>query len=1236
MTRIPLKNDCCYKLKSSTQETEYRIVSHIGSGANTLVYTAEKEDNFGNAKRCILKEFYPERLRLSRDPDGKIIPEDAEKFEKHKNDFLNKNRQINNISASDDINGTFSVCHNNDFFEGNGTSYAEIPVESYQTYEDIKNERLSDMLKATCDICAVTGALHEAGYLHLDIKPSNLLCIEHSYEQRNTRILKFLDLDTVVKKENIRSNDVDFSYSEGYSAPEQKQFNLVEFSEKTDIFSIGAILFERIFGYLPSFNEMETDAEYDFDTDNELFLGVNVCFFDELTRFFKKTICCNPDNRFDSCIGDGDTVMKSLERLVVLAENRASASMHKIMDYYCPECRLVDEAGEYANDLLYPTVEISYGDHSSFFEKSLVKLFKRALYSETYSFGIKKWSDSCSDETNLCIAIETIKAAEEFTQFIKSSICNCRYLLTGSKESGKSFALKKLYNDIRDKQLDSAPIYISVNTLSETESLTDRILTEYFGFGNISGVKSARSELEKAFSDIGKIEGFPAYTLMIDGLNEASPDKRKKLAEELNSFSKFENLFVIVASTDYENNLKIATTAEELSNNPGSFVEIKLQSLSQAQIRKYISQKNSYCADKLDERSLFKILGNNIRIVKMLSELDNVEYVECESDIIRHYLDRITTTLEKNLIFENNSIKEIDCRKIFELICKKMLKNNTNVIYKSDFKEILNFENTVLSEETIFEEFSKCGVFLHQGKGRLFLSSSLRDYIIAKSLKSELEKICNATCDISPDNDFLIGSRSFNINTLTYLSELTSEKEILADGENGRIISDSYISFFDCIKKNQDISLEHNPHYLLTFAFIKIHNVKYKQFKAMAAINILKAMQIARNGAFFIEEKTDYLKTHKLNADFSVVKTADFAKDYYGEMSYMFKDDSFSSVFLKRFLLPLASATLILFLAFYAVPHLLISPPDVGVSALHPSPETLTDWSEQTFTIVDVNQTSAVSRAAPYLNNAFDIIGFSGEIVLDEIIDANTATMRIKVDKITDEHCFVILKKGVLESIGSFNVVEGNEGKLLFAMDAVPNTQTPVIGVSVNGKKVEPGYVCVQEGDMIGIEAIAPEDDSIAYLEYKLGTDDVVTVEGDYTELIVPNGLSEVSLQVFAETEKGKYRSYWVWYTIVVLPPVPPTIEISVNGKIVPDLEEATVKRNDYIKVKVYPSKTTGAEIERIEYKLDADDVKSSTGDTLYLKVPDDCNIFTLQIKGHDINGLESAFVTKNIFYVEE
>ena len=142
---------------------------------------------------------------LSRNQNGELFAENLEMFQESKKQVYHLFYKIQNLEAFDAANGSFSICSANDILSGNGTCYTEIPVESYQTYEDIKNERLSDMLKATCDICAVTGALHEAGYLHLDIKPSNLLCIEHSYEQRNTRILKFLDLDTVVKKENIRN-----------------------------------------------------------------------------------------------------------------------------------------------------------------------------------------------------------------------------------------------------------------------------------------------------------------------------------------------------------------------------------------------------------------------------------------------------------------------------------------------------------------------------------------------------------------------------------------------------------------------------------------------------------------------------------------------------------------------------------------------------------------------------------------------------------------------------------------------------------------------------------------------------------------------------------------------------------------------------------------------------------------------------------------------------------------------
>ncbi len=1227
MIRIPLKNGCCYKLKSNDRETEYRIVSHIGSGANTLVYTAEREDNFGSAKRCILKEFYPERVQLSRNEDGKIEAKDPEAFKRLKSLFYGKNAQIADLSAFDDVHGSFSVCHINDFLEGNGTLYAEIPVESYKTYAEINNETLIDMLKATCDLCAIVGALHNFGYLHLDLKPSNLLCIEHSYNQKSSRLLKFLDLDTAVKKENIYSDDFNFSYSEGYSAPEQKQFNIGEISEKTDIFSIGAILFERIFGYRPCFDDMKSDAEFVFEKENELFFGVNACFYNELSDFFKKTICCNPDNRFESCIGDGGSVVEALKELIKFVENSASVQPWKIRGRFCPKCKPVDETGEPFDNCLYPQLIARFKNDENLWFSNLAELLKT-----TDKTGFVMVSSDGS-------LIDTSSREKN----IYASSKNNRYILTGFKDGGKSSLLKKLYNDLineeieysSDLELASAPIYISVSDLNVGETIIQKILKDYCGYDLSDIITGYEDKLKEAFSTTEDGKKFPAYTLLIDGLNDVPIDRRKPITEEINSFAGFKNLCIIVSSTDLGKDLKIATSAEEITSNPGSFVELRVDSLSQSQIKKYIIKNNPECAKKLEERSLYKILGNNISVIKMLAKLKNIEAIESETDIIKYSFSNISSSLANKLEFEKSDVESI-----FAQVCRKMLEHDTNVTFKSDFEEIVKSNNLNESADVLFEEFSKCGVFSHDGKERLVIGSTMQDYIVAKLLKSELEKICDTTCGFSPDNDFLISSRGLNINTLTYLSELTSEKKMLAYGDNGRLISDSYTAFFTYIKTNQTVRLDSNPHYLLTLAFTKVSSIKYKQIKAMAAVNILKAMQIARNSGFF-EEEQKLLKLQSFNADFSCVKQDVYAAAYYNEIKAFIGRKVSVRNMVNAILFPVSAALIMAFVFFYALPHFFLKPPEIEVSASYDYPsETISDWSEYNFTIADVNCTNTIARSSLILESAFEFSGFSGEIILDKIIDANHATMKLKVDKITDTECFVYLKDGVLESIGDYNTFESNKGKTLFAFDTEPNTQSPIIGLSINGVKYSPSYntsISVNTGDIINVKAIAPTDnDSIEYIKYKIGKQEIDTVYGDNINFVITDDFQSFSLQVLARTKNGNVNKKWLNYNIYVLPIAPPTVEVRVNDVLLSPFDEnLTIKPGDYIRVTAIPSLTTGSDIAYIEYKFGKEDIQTVYESDILIHVPEDLVEFAFQAGTTDVEGNCMPQASYFIFTVE-
>ena len=57
--------------------------------------------------------------------------------------------------------------------------------------------------------------LHKSGYVHLDVKPENMLYFKDGY-------IKMIDTDSIIKKEKFKDDAEPkiLSYSEGYTAPE--------------------------------------------------------------------------------------------------------------------------------------------------------------------------------------------------------------------------------------------------------------------------------------------------------------------------------------------------------------------------------------------------------------------------------------------------------------------------------------------------------------------------------------------------------------------------------------------------------------------------------------------------------------------------------------------------------------------------------------------------------------------------------------------------------------------------------------------------------------------------------------------------------------------------------------------------------------------------------------------------------------------------------------------------------
>lgn len=307
MIRSPLKSGEMIRLG----RRDYTIKSILGDGATCIVYSADYKDSTGNSHDVNIKECYPYNADIVR--NGQILV------------WASKEEQSVRLSAFGTAyeklmstqNGNFSV-HAFDICEANGTQYIIMDRNDGKTFDKTPSAPLTDVLKTIRLLTYVVGSYHDRGYLHLDIKPSNFLV----YSRPSEHIVLF-DMDTVTPIEEIRKGNFNVtSYSDRWAAPEQKRCQLAKLCPATDIFAIGATLFEKIMGRAVTAADMGVFSNWDFDDD--LFKDVNPKIKRLLRNIFKKTLSANIKRRYQETselLADLDEAIEAAESKVYLLSN---------------------------------------------------------------------------------------------------------------------------------------------------------------------------------------------------------------------------------------------------------------------------------------------------------------------------------------------------------------------------------------------------------------------------------------------------------------------------------------------------------------------------------------------------------------------------------------------------------------------------------------------------------------------------------------------------------------------------------------------------------------------------------------------------------------------------------------------------------------------------------------------------------------------------------------------------
>ena len=307
-SRIALDNGSVLAL---TDERMIGIVSEIGRGANCVVYNAVYHDSIGVKHYIRLKECYPAYMMIERKKDNSLeLCGDGEvEFERAKQEFVEAYRK--NVFVKQTLGLVNSTVNPAEIINANNTVYILMTLDEGCDYGKYKDQTLEECITHIKSLAKVIQKYHTAGYLHLDIKPENMFILPESSEH----ILLF-DFDSVARADEISSGEkAGLSFSKGFSAPEQIKGEIKKIGFHTDIFSIGAVLFFKLFNRKAELDDCRISSTYDYD---------NMCYksekyqpklYRELSVFFKKTISTSTIPRWQTV----EPVIEKLDELISLS-----------------------------------------------------------------------------------------------------------------------------------------------------------------------------------------------------------------------------------------------------------------------------------------------------------------------------------------------------------------------------------------------------------------------------------------------------------------------------------------------------------------------------------------------------------------------------------------------------------------------------------------------------------------------------------------------------------------------------------------------------------------------------------------------------------------------------------------------------------------------------------------------------------------------------------------------------
>ena len=266
---------------------KYTVHSVVGTGSSSICYEATRVRPDGMIETGKLKEFYPCETEgnfyaLERLPNGQLIPGcgTVRKFKAMCDNYRHAYDLLSEVIKEDSRNEVLkSYIQQGEFLYGCPAadtertsllgkffgSMADLRIaeasvhptvyfwspgfsgKSFETYLDELREapaqrpekKLHEILSVMVSLTDCIKALHTAGLLHLDIKPSNFMLLYDSDFHVRPDSISLYDINTL-HHYNEKKEELMVVGTKGYHAPESIKNDL------SDIYSIGATLFRAV------------------------------------------------------------------------------------------------------------------------------------------------------------------------------------------------------------------------------------------------------------------------------------------------------------------------------------------------------------------------------------------------------------------------------------------------------------------------------------------------------------------------------------------------------------------------------------------------------------------------------------------------------------------------------------------------------------------------------------------------------------------------------------------------------------------------------------------------------------------------------------------------------------------------------------------------------------------------------------------------------------------------------